>query len=200
MGFSAGIWTTALPVEFYRSLLDEATCELFSEVIITGSNPYVLGVLVTVSGSEISGIEALVTDEDDWLFNADDYLRYSRDQEDWSVVPADQRSTRDELIAAGQAYFDYFSDKNVQVPWGTPCARLEGGAYTGDASCNVGVPSGVQFAPPHWVADLELQTAVGVTRMGGAGGLPDSHMFRVIDGKLRYIHTLTVCTVPNCGM
>jgi len=35
-----------------------------------------------------------------------------------------------------------FNDKNVKVPWGTPCARLEGGSYTGSGKptdrCDVG--------------------------------------------------------------
>jgi hypothetical protein len=29
--------------------------------------------------------------------------------------------------------------------------------------------------------------------------LPDSHLFRLENGKIRYVHTLTVCTIPNCG-
>jgi hypothetical protein len=28
---------------------------------------------------------------------------------------------------------------------------------------------------------------------------PDSHLFRLEGGKIRYVHTLTVCTLPNCG-
>ncbi len=28
---------------------------------------------------------------------------------------------------------------------------------------------------------------------------PDSHLFRVEKGRIRYAHTLTVCTLPNCG-
>jgi hypothetical protein len=28
---------------------------------------------------------------------------------------------------------------------------------------------------------------------------PDSHLFRVENGKIRYIHTLTVCLLENCG-
>ncbi|MCL2451244.1 MAG: hypothetical protein FWD17_20045, partial [Polyangiaceae bacterium] len=67
-------------------------------------------------------------------------------------------------------------------------------------SCDVGVPSGITFATPHWVVDLDLGTAEGMTRMGGNNGLPDSHTFRAPNGKFRYVHTLTVCTIKNCGM
>ena len=30
--------------------------------------------------------------------------------------------------ASWDAYLDLFKDKSVQVPWGTPCTRLEGSA------------------------------------------------------------------------
>jgi hypothetical protein len=30
---------------------------------------------------------------------------------------------------------------------------------------------------------------------------PDYHAFRMEDGKLRYVHTIQVCTIqPNCGL
>jgi hypothetical protein len=53
----------------------------------------------------------------------------------------------------------------------------------------VGVPSGINFKNTHWVVDLELNTAVGLTQFGGAS--PDSHMFRLISGKIVKVHTLT---------
>ncbi|HEX2673913.1 MAG TPA: hypothetical protein VHM25_23715, partial [Polyangiaceae bacterium] len=75
------------------------------------------------------------------------------------------------------------------------CYRLEGGkgctpaADKASQSCNVGVPSGINFKNTHWVVDLELNTAVGLTQFGGAS--PDSHMFRLISGKIVKVHTLT---------
>ncbi|HEY3253709.1 MAG TPA: hypothetical protein VGJ91_07160, partial [Polyangiaceae bacterium] len=115
--------------------------------------------------------------------------------EDWSVVPEASRNTREQLIAAGEAYFKDFSDKTTMVPWGTPCYRLEGGKGCTPAvdkasqSCNVGVPDGINFKSTHWVVDLDLNTAVGLTLFAGAD--PDSHTFRLIDGKIVKVHTLT---------
>jgi hypothetical protein len=40
------------------------------------------------------------------------------------------------------------------------------------------------------VADTELNACVGVTKFASAS--PDSHMFRLVDGKIRYVHTITV--------
>ena len=82
------------------------------------------------------------------------------------------------------------------MPWGNPCYRLEGGKGCtpqmdkASTSCNVGIPDGITFKDTSWVADPELNACVGVTKFGGAN--PDSHMFRLVDGKIRYVHTITV--------
>lgn len=201
-----GIWQTALDVAFHRSLLDVDACETFTEVIHTNaSHPYVLGTRLRVIDGKISEIVTLVTDKDDWLFNADNYLKYSQ-KENWSVIPSGERSDRETLINAAAAYFDVFSDASAKVPWGIPCARLEGGIYTArsfddpKASCNVGITPdpNVKLTSRHYVVDPDIGAVVGFVDFGGKG-VPDSHLFRVENGKLRYIHTLTVCTIPNCG-
>jgi len=201
---SKGIWETALVIAYRHDLLDTFACQTFSEVFVTeGSQQYVIGVRLALKDGQISEIESIVTTgmvsgstitSKDWNFDAKAYLTCAK-SEDWSVVPEAQRNTREQLIAAGEAYFKIFSDKATMVPWGTPCYRLEGGKGCTPAidmaskSCNVGVPDGINFKNTHWVVDLELNTAVGLTLFGGAS--PDSHMFRLIDGKIRLVHTLT---------
>jgi hypothetical protein len=196
-----GILKSALKIDFNRSLLDTQICETFTEVIVTDkSHPYVLGVRLKVAGRNIAELETLVTDADDWLFNADNYLKYSS-TENWGAIPAASRDSRQTLIAAATAYFDVFDDNSVKVPWGTPCNRLEGGQRTGrglpDDSCNVGVPSGMKLTERRFIADPEIGAVVGFIRW--PTGVPDSHLFRVESGKLRLVHSLTVCVVPNCG-
>jgi len=196
-----GIVKTALKIDFSRSLLDTEICETFTEVIVTDkSHPYVLGVRLKVANRKIAELETLVTDADDWLFNADNYLKYSS-TESWSAIPAASRDSRQTLIAAAAAYFDVFENNSVKVPWGTPCNRLEGGMRTGkglpDDSCNVGVPSGMKLTDRRFIADPEIGAVVGFIRWPSS--VPDSHLFRVENGKLRFVHSLTVCTVPNCG-
>ena len=166
----SGLWKTALPVEFSRSLLDTTACLTFTEVFITsGSHPYVLGTKLTIKDGKITEIFTLVTDSDDWNFDATAYSTCS-ESEDWSVVPAAKQDTREECIAAGEAYFKIFSDKNAQVPWGNPCYRLEGGKGCtpqmdkASTSCNVGIPDGITFKDTSWVADTELNACVGVTK------------------------------------
>jgi len=73
--FGQSVWQAPLNIDLHRSLLDVETCETFTEIInATGSHQYVIGTRLKVTGNEISEVEALVTDRDDWLFNADNYL------------------------------------------------------------------------------------------------------------------------------
>ncbi len=199
---SQGILSEPLRIDFHRSLLDEESCQTYTEVIVAHSaHPYVLGVRERVAGRSIAELETIVTQKDDWLFSAANDLEFSP-AEDWGLVPAAQRADRLALVAAANAYFDLFSDKRVQVPWGTPCNRLEGGLRTGkglpDDSCNVGVPSGVPMLDRRFVVDPQIGAVVGLVRFGQRG-LPDAHLFRVVNGRIRYIHTITVCDRPNCG-
>jgi hypothetical protein len=197
-----GILSKPLKVDFHRSLLDTETCQSFTEVIVADpAHPYVLGVHIKMAGGKVSELDTLVTQKDDWLFSAKNDLKYSP-SENWGVIPKADRDSRETLIAAANAYFDLFKDKSTQVPWGTPCNRLEGGLRTGkgqpDDSCNVGVPSGVDLVNRHFVVDPDIGAVVGLVTFG-KNGLPDSHLFRVEHGKIRYVHTITVCSTPNCG-
>lgn len=66
-----GLWNTALPIAFHRSIYDVGRCMTFTEVIVTeGGHPYVLGTRLKVEDGRVSMIDSLVTDKDDWLFNA----------------------------------------------------------------------------------------------------------------------------------
>ena len=98
-----GILKSALKIDFSRSLLDTQICETFTEVIVTDkSHPYVLGVRLKISGRNIAELETLVTDADDWLFYADNYLKYSPTEE-WGTIPVASRDSRQTLIAAATA-------------------------------------------------------------------------------------------------
>ena len=205
-----GIWQTPLAVDFSRSLLDVDTCQTFSEIIHTSSDhPYVIGTRLKIEDNKISEIESLVADKDDWLFNAADFLKYSS-QEKWDILPPERRTDRQTLLNAANTYFDVFGDysKLNQVPWGTPCARIEGGMYTNrnndpKASCTVGVPktSDVKIINRHYVVDVDMGTVVGFVDFREEKRNPDVHQFRLEDGKLRYVHAIQVCTIqPNCGL
>src|SRR5499425_1973695 len=196
-----GLIKTPMKIDHHRSLLDTASCQTFTEVIVTNKEkPYVLGTRLRVNRDKIAEIEILWTTTGYWLFNADNYLKYST-TEKWGVIAADQRDTRSTLVAAANAYLDAFLEgKKDLVPWGYPCNRTEGGAHTGNGSptdsCDVGVPSGVNIANRRFVVDATIGAVVAFCTFGagnanGGSGSPDTHLFRVENGKLRYVHTLT---------
>ena len=94
----------------------------------------------------------------------------------------------------------FLEGKKDLVPWGYPCHRTEGGMHTGDGlptdSCEVGVPSGVNIVNRRFVVDENIGAVVvfctfGASVPGGRSGAPDTHLFRLENGKIRYVHTLT---------
>jgi hypothetical protein len=214
---SAGVLSKPMKVDFHRELLDTQGCAVFSEVVIADpAHPYVIGTFIQNGGGPgivgpdvVGGIASVVTDKaNGWLFNPANTMKYSK-AENWAPIPAAERDSRAVIQAAADAYLDLFNNKNAKVPWGTPCARLEGGAYTSkaqpgslnpDDSCNVGVPSGVPIVDRQYVIDQDLG-AVAVLSHFGKDQEPDIHTFRVEKGKIKYVHTITACVkVANCGV
>jgi hypothetical protein len=197
-----GVIKKAMKIDHHRSLLDTSTCQTFTEVIVSDkANPYALGTRLRVNHGLIAEIEMLWTTTGYWGFNVDNYLKYSS-SEDWETIAAAKRDTRATLVSAANAYLDAFLEgKKDLVPWGFPCNRTEGGMHTGkgapEDSCEVGVPSGVNIVNRHFVADEKIGAVVAFCTFGagsptgGGSGAPDTHLFRVENGKLRYVHTLT---------
>jgi len=191
----SGVIERPLKIDFHRTLIDPATCQTFTELIVTdSSHPYVIGTRLRVNHDKIAEIESLVTQQGDWLFNADNYFKWSP-SEDWGEIAVGQRDSRDTLVAVANAYLDAFLEQKVDlVPWGYPCNRTEGGIRTGkgvpEDSCQVGVPSGVNIVARRFIVDETIGAVVAFCTFG-VDGLPDTHLFRVEKGKLRFVHTLT---------
>ena len=194
-----GLWNTKLPVADSISFHDPVRCKTFTQIIVNeGGKPYVIGTRLYVNQGKILKVDSLVTHPGDWLFNANAYLKFST-KEDWNELKPGQKTAPAEMIRGANAYLDSFADKFTEVPWGTPCARLEGGAYTNregkaDASCNVGIPAGVLYIVNRdYVIDPDKGVINVFCRFGNsASGMPDSHTFRYVDGKIHAVHTLSV--------
>lgn len=195
-----GFLTKPLVIDKTLSLYDDKSCSTFTEIIVTNkAEPYVAGVTLRVNHDKIAEIKVIWTTTGYWLFNADNYLQYSS-IENWGPIPADERTSYGDLVFAANAYLDGFLEARVDlVPWGYPCVRVEGGMTTSrgtDAdTCEAGMPAGVNIANRQFVVD-EVTGSVVVWCTFGAGGpsssgAADTHLFRVENGKLRYVHTLT---------
>jgi len=197
--FGEGLWKTPLKPDFHRNLIDATECATFTEIIIAdtakGKNPkqYVLGARLRVTEDKISEVSLVVTQAGDWLFDAKTYLSVSSSKKSDSVWSKPGYIEREELRAAAYAYLAYFGDKTVDVPWGIPCVRVEGGMSTQDAptaTCNTGIPD-VKIDPKGitYLADADYGMVVLFFYFGGA----DSHTFKMLPlpTRYRYIHTLT---------
>ncbi|KAF5335718.1 hypothetical protein D9611_009625 [Ephemerocybe angulata] len=201
----SSILSQPLRIDNNRSLHDTTACATYTELISTNpSHPYVIGTQIryTPDTLQATQIDTLITDAGDWLFNATGTLYWAQ-RENWSTIPEAKRDSRAVIKAGADAYLDLFTNKSTVVPWGTPCARLEGGSYTGKGepsdSCNLGVPSRVVYMTNRQYVIDETVGAVDVfLNFGGcATGRPDSHEYRLEGGRLRFIHTITVMN-PTC--
>ncbi|ORY17295.1 hypothetical protein BCR34DRAFT_555822 [Clohesyomyces aquaticus] len=200
-------------IAFNRSVYDTTLCKTFTEIIVTDpAHPYVIATQMYLGAEgNVEKIDSLVTDKGDWAFNATGYY-YWNSLEKWDPIPPEKRMSRDALKAVADTYPDRCNNKSVVVPFNTPCARLEGGAYTGRGNlsantCDIGgLPEHVLMSNRRYVIDEEMGTVdiflgfQGLDRTRPNEGTPDSHFFRIEEGKIKYIHTVSACFVDGCGM
>ncbi|KAI0401690.1 hypothetical protein F4802DRAFT_419289 [Xylaria palmicola] len=213
MEISKGVLSQPVTIDFNRSIYDTTQCATFTELTAaTQSHPYVIytRLLFTEDASKITTIESVVTDKGDWVFNATGHLYWSK-QEKWDPIPEGKRDTRAVIQAAGDAYLDQWGDSKKSVPLGTPCARLEGGSYTGQRNPNTNTCAMGAFPQPlkvghrRYVIDEELGAVdifndfpwLEASKPNGA--TPSTNFIRVEGGKIRYIHEVTVCETSGCG-
>ncbi|KAI1751606.1 hypothetical protein F4782DRAFT_504576 [Xylaria castorea] len=214
MSLDRSVLTEPIKMDYNRSIFDTVQCATFTEIIAAANiHQYVIGTRMEFNAdNEVSKIESIVTDRGDWAFNATGY-RYWNSLENWDPIPADKQDSREVIQAAGDAYFDRFKNESVVVPFGVPCSRLEGGAstaplnMTGDSCTAAGLPSTLVVTNRRYVVDQVLGVVdiflgfPGLDRSQGTDTtMPDSHLFRVESGKIRYIHTVSSCVQAGCGM
>ncbi|CAK7213921.1 hypothetical protein SCUCBS95973_001962 [Sporothrix curviconia] len=160
----------------------------------------------------VAAVDSVVTRPGDWAFNATGYL-YWDSHENWAVGPYEKVATdRAALQAAADEYFDRFDNTSVVIPLGTPCARLKGGAYTGRGNltadaCDIGgFPNNIKVTNQKYIVDEAagvvdiFEGFPGLDRSEPTRPVPDSHLFRIINGTIRYIHTVSHCFNTGCGM
>ncbi|KAK3329192.1 hypothetical protein B0H66DRAFT_609887 [Apodospora peruviana] len=216
VNITKGILSQALKIDHSRRFHDATACASLTELIVTDPiKPYVIHTRMLFdtnnATTKVHTVEALVTILGDWAFNATGYLHWNS-LENWDPIPVSKRDDREVIKAAGDAYFDRWNDTSVEIPLGTPCARLEGGAYTGlgdleSNTCNLGgFPSTIVVKNRRYVVDEEMGVVSifmefpGLDRTVPDRAAPDSHIFRVQGGRVRYIHTVSHCFAYRCGM
>ncbi|KAH8591582.1 hypothetical protein B0O99DRAFT_663545 [Bisporella sp. PMI_857] len=195
---TTGILSKPLKIDHSRSILDTTICGTFTEIIVTDpAKPYVVATRMLFTDDKVTTMESIVTTTGDWAFNATSYLSYVA-QENWDPIPADKREIRAVIQAAGDAYFNRFNNTSVVVPWGPPCTRIEGGiivrgTLTGD-DCVMVWPSTIVVTNRRYIIDEEAGTVdiflgfPGLDRSQGQAPMPDSHLFRVEGGKIKFFY------------
>ena len=163
---SKSLLMTALDIDHRRTNYDLVACATFTEVV-AAKGPYVIGTQIRHdTEGAVKSIDTIASTTGSWLFNATKTLQYVKAEDPgWTPLPVSAQSTRETIQAAGDAYLDMWSDAyaHEKVPWGTPCVRLEGSAYTGKGqandSCQPGIPSNHSQAPNthrRYVIDQEM--------------------------------------------
>ena len=200
----------AIKIDFTRSIHDTVQCATFTEIIAaTDPHPYVIHTRMVFTNQKATLIESIVTDQGDWLFNATGTLALNAGEE-WDPIPKDKQDSRAVVQAGGDAYFDRFGNVSVALPWGPPCYRLEGGLKASGtmngADCVMDMPSTIHVPYRRYVVDEEMGAVdmfigfPGLDRSQGQAPMPDSHFFRIENGKIRYVHTASACVEAGCGL
>jgi len=201
--FLTGFLSRPQRITHSRSIYDTTACALWTELVIANSShPRVIATQMWLDADrQVAKIDSLISEQGDWLFNASAYQHYAS-AENWNTLPASKRSTRTVLKAAADAYCDYFMNRNITIPYSPDCIRIEGGEI---------VPC-VGRVSPHLLNNRRYvidETLGAISVFLGFGGLdrgrpdwdvPDSHTFRLEAGQIRYIHTVSICSVPGCGV
>ena len=189
---ASGLLTKALKLDHNRSIADTTQCASYTELVST-AGPYVIGTQIrfTPDASSILSIDTIHATKGDWFFNAATTLSYVS-KETWAPLDASQRSSRAAIQAAGDAYLDMWSNATAKaaVPWSSTCQRVEGSMHF--SPCTLGAPNGggTKNGMRRYVIDEVLGSGDILCAFGGS--MPDSHEFRLINGKLELVHTITV--------
>ncbi|KAK3349490.1 hypothetical protein B0T25DRAFT_457677 [Lasiosphaeria hispida] len=205
-----GVLNKALKIDHRRTIVDLVVCASFTELISAeAANPYVIGTQIRHGAdNKVTLIDSVASTTGSWIFDAKKTLSYVQ-QEKWDPIPEGKRDSRAAIQAAGDAYLDMWSSSTASnlVPWGTPCTRLEGSAYTGkgrpDDSCKAGIPSNHNQAPNtrrRYVIDESMGSVSILLVWEHMMMAADSHEFRLEGGKVRYIHTMTECGGKTCRL
>lgn len=197
----------ALKIDHIKTLVDTTLCATYSELIITSTtSPHHIGIQIRFDahGVNITSIDSIVTTTGDLFFSqfSPSHLLHQVFLEDWTTIPADARDTRAVIQAAADAYYDYFTNNSLPVPWGTPCTRIEGGSLTANGDCRDNLPNGAaRTVDKRYVIDETVGAIDVVSNFGGLGA--DTHEFRIEGGKIVHIHSMTLCrgrSTFNCGL
>ena len=106
-----GILSSALTIDHRRTFVDTTDCATFTEIVVTGDVPYVIGAQIRHNPEDMSVylIDNIVSTTGHWLFNATQTL-YWINRETWDPIPEDARDPRELLKNAADAYLSMWDN------------------------------------------------------------------------------------------
>ncbi|HVZ24022.1 MAG TPA: hypothetical protein VG871_23270 [Vicinamibacterales bacterium] len=161
-------------------------------------------VRLKVAERKITEVEEIAYEKPKNGFGADPAQLTLPDRIFDTVLPPDERSTREQLFAAANRYFDAVSQKGSyrDAPWHPECQRLELGTFTVNAPRTAGSCGG-EFQTPSvkwnvsnrrfYVADVERGVVIAAGNFMTPPEYPTNNgsvvieAFKVQDGLIRFI-------------
>lgn len=189
-----GLWKMAGAVAFKRSALDTETCNSVTEAVVPeGMTDIPFGLRLKLDAGKISEVETIAVRSGDYFTAPNTKAIAATASEDWeTVLPADQRPTREALTTLIDKYFTLFPAGACN--FASDCKRLENGFSPG--ACTLGLTcstsmtgmgrSGMQ--PRLHVLDVEAGIAVGFVMFQNM--YTDFHMFKVRTGMVHGVHAV----------
>ncbi|AEO69779.1 uncharacterized protein THITE_122346 [Thermothielavioides terrestris NRRL 8126] len=173
------VFAQPLKIDLNRSTADTVACASYTLIIsASGPKPYVLATQIRHpkggDTSVIAKVDTIAATTGSLFFNATKTLGYIR-KENWDEIPEAQRPSRDLLKK------------------GTDCERVEGSEYT--RPCGASLPhskSQRNNGNRRYMIDEVVGSVDILCSFNALGSLPDSHEIRVEEGKVKYVHTVTV--------
>jgi hypothetical protein len=190
----AGLWTSAGALQHAHSALDTEACTAVAQAIVPdGSTPIPVALRLKLVSHQITEIETIAVRDGDYMLRSDtEALRASAQTVQWQdSVPADQRNTREELIAWMDKYFRMFPRGVCDTT--SACKRIENGGgdfnCSAGASCASGAPGGSDRAlvPRLILADVETGVGVGFTMFQSN---TDMHIFKMSGGEVHGVSAI----------
>ncbi|KAL2193276.1 hypothetical protein P885DRAFT_45781 [Corynascus similis CBS 632.67] len=197
------VFSEPLSIDLTRSTADTVACASYTLIVsASGAIPYVLATQIRHAGGSdendgpgpFTQIDTIAATTGSLFFDAAKTLGYLRN-ESWAEIPEAERPSRELLRQVGDAYLDMWTDPNAadSISWGTDCERVEGSQYT--RPCGEQLPRGgsqQNNGNRRYVIDEVVGSVDVLCSFDALGSLPDSHEIRVEDGKVKYVHTVTV--------
>lgn len=199
-----GMWQTAGAVSFRRKVLDRETCGALVQAVISEEGQEkdtILGVRLKLNDNKkISEIETYIARATEFAQKPEGVPL--QDGDDWeTILPENERSSRDTMNAAADSYFTKFDIPDTAVPFATPCNRYENGTRTTRNDCSNFGPAGrggmKMTHRRYLVTDLEAGITVGFVLF--AGRLLDFHIFKIRNGKITQMQAVVGPAIESNG-